>query len=442
MKFSRITVFQIAFVLAWCVFFIPSTLFAESVKEYIRISKAGADRISLVLKPIDVKKNKNARYAQGIDAVINDGLGFTGLFAIIQSPMNIITGGDVYQVGKRQINFAALSSVGAEVYAGGVLERKGKTLKMDMEVYDALTGKLLMRKLYEGSRDDLRLIAHRFCADLVRLFTGKPSIFGSKIAYVSKSAGKKEIYLADFDGYGATRVTNTREGIALSPALSPDGRKLAYLTYTRGLQDLHIKDLATQKIVSVTRKGVKIDPSWRNGFLELATTFSFDGNQELYLLRSNGSITRRLTRHRGIDLSPSFSPDGSKMAFVSNRHGNPHIFIKDMNSGSVKRLTFKGKYNTQPAWSPVNNKIAFTTMQKSGEINIFTVNVDGTGLKQLTYGARQNEAPSWSPDGTMIVFSSNRKGGKKLYVMNADGRNQRSLKLAGEQMQPCWSSFQ
>ena len=440
MKFPYRTVSGIAFMFVWCLVFIPPTLFAESVKEYIKITKEGANRIPLVLKPIDTKKSKNSQYATGLDAVIKNGLDFTGLFAIVKSPVNIIAGGDVYLAGKRQINFAALSSVGAEVYAGGVLERKGKTLKMDMEVYDVLTGKLLMRKIYQGNRDDLRPIAHSFCGDLVKLFTGKPSIFGSKIAFVSQSGRKKEIYLADFDGYGATRVTNT-EGLALTPALSPDGRMLAYLTYTRGLPDLHIKDLSTQKIVSVTRKGVKIDPSWRSGFSELATTFSFDGNQELYLLRSNGSIARRLTRHSRIDVSPSFSPDGSKMAFVSSRHGNPQIFIQSLNSGSVKRLTFKGKYNTQPAWSPVDDKIAFTTMQKNGEIDIFTVNADGTGLKQLTYRARHNEAPSWSPDGTMIVFSSDRGGSSKLYVMNADGRNQRSLKLAGEQMQPCWSSF-
>ncbi len=432
---------RIVFVLAWCLVFASSTLHAESVKEYIKITKTGADRIPLVLKPIDTKKSNNRQYATGIDSAIKRGLDFTGLFAIIPSPMNVLSGGDLYQAGKRQINFPALSSVGAEVYAGGVLERNGNTLNMDMEVYDALTGKLLMRKLYQGNRDDLRPIAHKFCADLVTLFTGKPSIFGSKIAYVSLNGRKKDIYLADFDGYGATLVAKTKGGLALSPALSPDGRKLAYLTYTRGLPDLHIKDLSNQTIVSVTKKGIKIDPSWRNGSAELATTLSFEGNQELYLLRSNGSIARRLTRHSMIDLTASFSPDGNKMAFVSDRHGKPQIFVKDLNSGSITRLTFSGKYNTQPEWSPVGDKIAYTTMQKNGEINIFTINADGTGLKQLTYRTRHNEAPSWSPDGTMIVFSSDRSGLKKLYVMNADGRNQRSLNLAGEQMQPCWSSF-
>ncbi len=440
MGIPRLTLSRIAFIVVWCMVFIPSTLFAESVKEYIRITKAGASRIPLVLKPIDVKKSGNGKYAQGIDLIIKDGLDFTGLFAIIKPPMNIITGGDLYQAGKRQINFAALSSVRAEVYVGGVLDRKGKTLEMDMEVYDALTGRILMRRLYQGKRDELRSLAHSFCADLVRLFTGKPSIFESKIAFVLQSAGKKEVYLADFDGYGAKPVTNTK-GFAVTPALSPDGRQLAYLTYTNGLPDLHIKDLSNQKIVSVTRKGIKIDPSWRNGSLELATTFSFDGNQELYLVRKDGTISRRLTRHSSIDVSPTFSPNGKEMAFVSSRHGSPQIFIRNLNLGTVKRLTFKGKYNTQPAWSPVGDKIAFTAMQKNREINIFTINADGTGLRQLTYGARNNESPSWSPDGTMIVFSSNRGGSEKLYVMNADGRNQRSLKLAGEQMQPCWSQF-
>lgn len=432
---------RILFVFAYCLFLLPSTVYADPVKEYIKISKQGAERIPLVLKPIDTEKSKNRQYAASIDAIIKNGLDFTGLFAIIKSPLNIVSGGDLYVAGSRRINFAALTSVGAEVYAGGVLERKGKTLNIDMEVYDALTGKLLMKKAYQGSRDDPRPLAHRFCADLVALFTGKPSIFGSKIAFVSKKAGKKDVYMADFDGYGATRVTSTQGEILLSPALSPDGRKLAYLTYTRGMPALHIKELSSGKIVAVTRKGVKIDPSWRSGSSELATTFSFEGNQELYLMRSDGSITRRLTRHGKIDLSASFSPDGRKMAFVSDRHGKPQIFIKNLNSGSVRRLTFEGDYNTQPEWSPVGDKIVYTTMQKNGEINIFTINADGTGLKQLTYRTRHNEAPSWSPDGTMIVFSSDRSGAKKLYVMNSDGRNQRSLNLVGEQMQPCWSSF-
>ncbi len=428
-------------VMFFCVlFFNAFTLSAEPVGQYIKIAKEGETTIPLVLKPLDFQKEKYGEYARELDEVIKSGLDFTGMFSILKAPLNVFSGGDLYVAGERQVNFASLSSVGAELYAGGVMERRGNTINMAMEVYDVLTGKLMLKKLYTGRRDELRSMGHRFCADLMELITGKRSIFDSKLAFVSSQGGKKEIFLAEFDGYGATQVTDTG-GLALTPSLSPDSELLAYLTYSRGLPDLQIKNLATRKIVSVTKKGVKIDPAWRNGSLECATTFSFEGDQEIYLVGSDGSVGRRLTRSRGIDVSPSFSPDGRKMAFVSSRHGSPQIFIKDLSTGRETRLTFSGKYNTQPSWSPVDNKIVYSSMQNNGEINIFTINADGSGLRQLTYRTRQNEAPSWSPDGSMIVFSSTRDGSKKLFMMNANGRNQRSLKIPGEQMQPSWSSL-
>ena len=443
MHFMNVTFFirLQTLVIFFCFFFMnAATICAEPVGQYIKIAKEGETKIPLVLKTLDCQKEKDGKYARDLDGIMKSGLDFTGMFSLLNAPLNVFSGGDRYVVGERQVNFPALSSVGAELYAGGVMERRGSTINMAMEVYDVLTGKLMLKKLYSGKRDDLRSIGHRFCADLMELITGKPSVFDSRLAFVSLNGGKKEIFLSEFDGYGAKQVTSTG-GMALTPSLSPDSGLLAYLTYSGGLPDLQIKDLATRKTVSVMKKGVKIDPSWRNGSLECATTFSFEGDQEIYMVDRNGSVGRRLTRSRGIDVSPSFSPDGRKMAFVSSRHGNPQVFIKDLSSGRESRLTFSGKYNTQPAWSPVGDKIAFTSMQKNGEINIFTINADGSGLRQLTYRARQNEAPGWSPDGSMIVFSSTRDGSRKLFMMNANGRNQRSLKLPGEQMQPSWSSL-
>lgn len=416
------------------------SLQAEPVRQYIKIAKEGESRIPLVLRSLDVEKEKNSRYSQELDGFMRNGLEFTGMFSLLQSPLNIFSGGNIYDAGAREVNFPSLSSIGAELYAGGVMDRSGSRITLDMEVYDVLTGRLLLNREYTGRRDDLRTLAHAFCADLMELITGKPSVFSSRIAFVSSQAGQKEIFISEFDGFGATRVTETG-GLALTPALSPDSSLLAYLTYTDRMPHLHIKNLSTNQIVKVSKKGVKIDPSWRNGSDEVATTFSFDGDQEIYLVDRNGSVNRRLTTSRGIDVSPSFSPDGKKMAFVSSRHGAPQVFIKDLVSGREQRLTFHGRYNTQPSWSPVDDKIAFTSMQNNGEINIFTINADGSGLRQLTYRSRHNEAPSWSPDGSMIVFSSTRSGSRHLYVMNSDGRNQRSLNLPGEQMQPSWTTF-
>ncbi len=338
------------------------------------------------------------------------------------------------------LNFGALDSVGAAVYAGGAVTNTSGTISLNMQVYDTSGAKLLLKKTYNGKQQQLRTIGHAFCADLVELLTGKKSIFGSKIVFVSNKTGFKEIYECDFDGHEIRQLTNSHS-ISLTPVLSPDGRYLAYTGFSSGRPALYIRNLSDGKTLAVGKSGISIDPGWRNS-RELATTLSFEGDQEIYLIKADGAISRRLTFSKGIDLSPSFSPDGNKMAYVSDQNGLPQIFIEDLQSGQVNRLTFSGRYNTQPSWSPAGDKIAYTTWENGGEIDIFTVNIDGSGLKQLTGNSGENESPSWSSDGRMIVFASNRKGLKKLYIMGSTGDSQRPLlRSDGEQIQPCWSLF-
>jgi TolB protein len=416
---------------------IPLNLFAEETGEYIAIRKEGAGKIALVLNRPDARGKKEIGWAQNIDTVIQDGLGFTGLFNVIPPPMNIW---DSTDPRNPVINFGILNSVGSEIYAGGKVTKKSGEVILDMEVYETLSAKQILKKTYTGREDQLRSMSHAFCADLVELLTGKKSVFGTKIVFVSSRTGAKELYQCDFDGQGIVQLTSSKS-ISLTPCLSPDGSSLAYTDFTSGRPALYIRNLSDGKTFASAKNGVSIDPGWRNNG-EVATTLSFEGDQEIYLIRKDGSISRRVTRSRGIDVSPTFSPDGTKMAFVSSRNGLPQIFVQDLGTGEVKRLTFTGRYNTQPSWSPVGEKIAYTTWEKNGEINIFTVKPDGTGLVQLTRGKRENESPSWSPEGDMIVFTSNRDGVKKLYVMNSSGENQRRLmQMDGEQMQPSWSLF-
>jgi len=432
--FSRVLTAVAMFLLAG-IFLNPLMSIASEQGEYIAIRKEGTGKIAIVLDRLSAKGKTESVWAQNLESVVKDGLVFSDLFSILPPPSNIRSGDK-----DKAINFGALSSVGSEVYAGGSVSKKSGKVHLDMAVYDTFGTKLLMNKSYTGSEADLRSMGHAFCADLIELLTGKKSYFGSKIVFVSSKSGNKEVYQCDFDGQGAQQLTNFRS-ISLTPVFSPDGRYLAYTSYTSGRPTLYIKNLANNTIASVAKNGVSVDPGWRNTG-EVATTLSFEGDQEIYLVRADGSIVRRITNSRGIDVSPTFSPDGSRMAFVSARNGLPQIFIQDMQSGAVKRLTFSGRYNTQPSWSPSGDKIAYTTWEKSGEINIFVINADGSGLKRLTSGARENESPSWSPDGGMIVFTSNRQGGKRLYIMGSNGENQRRLlQMDGEQMQPSWSLF-
>ena len=415
----------------------PLSLFAAERGEYIAIHKEGSGKITLALNKLDVPVTEESRLAERLDAIIHDGLDFTGLFTMISPPINVKTNNSGEKV---VLNFGALDSVGAAVYAGGAVSNTSGSITLYMEVYDTSGAKLLLNKTYNGNPQQLRAIGYAFCADLIELLTGKKSIFGSKIVFVSNKTGFKEIYECDFDGHELRQLTNSHS-ISLTPALSPDGRYLAYTDFSSGRPALYIRDLSEGKISTIGKSGISIDPGWRNS-REVATTLSFEGDQEIYLIKTDGSISRRLTFSKGIDLSPSFSPDGNKMAYVSDRNGLPQIFIEDLPSGQVSRLTFSGRYNTQPSWSPAGDKIAYTTWESGSEINIFVTGIDGSGLKQLTEKSGENESPSWSPDGRMIVFTSSRQGSKKLYIMQSTGENQRPLlQSEGEQMQPSWSKF-
>ena len=418
-------------------FCFPLPLLAAEGGEYITIRKEGSGKIALVLNKLEAPVKEGSRPAQSLDTIIRDGLDFTGQFTMISPPLHVKNNSNPDNV---VLNFGALDSVGAAVYAGGSVSNTLGNISLDMEVYDTSGAKLLLKKTYHGKQQQLRTIGHAFCADLVKLLTGKQSVFGSKIVFVSNKSGFKEIYECDFDGHELRQLTNSHS-IALTPSLSPDGRFLAFTDFSSGHPALAVKNLSDGKLLTINKSGISIDPGWRNR-TEVATTLSFEGDQELYLVKVDGTISRRLTFSKGIDLSPSFSPDGSKMAYVSDRNGLPQIFIEDLLSGQVSRLTFSGRYNTQPSWSPAGDKIAYTTWESGGEINIFSIGADGSGLKQLTGNSGENESPSWSPDGRMIVFASNRNGSKKLYIMGATGENQRPLlQSEGEQMQPCWSLF-
>jgi TolB protein len=436
MLFFKHTISSI--IIALCaLFFYPLHMIAAESGDYIAIRKEGSGKIALVLNKLDAQGKRESGWAQSLDTIIHEGLDFTKVFTMISPPINIKDFSDKKNV---IINFGALNSVGAEVYATGAVSKKSGNINLDMEVYDTSGAKTLLKKTYTGKEEQLRSIGHAFCEDLIELLTGQKSVFGSKIVFVSNKTGFKEIYNCDFDGHGLEQLTNSRS-ISLTPSLSPDGRYLAYTDFTSGRPSLYIKNIVEKKTSVANKSGVSIAPSWRNNN-EVATTLSFEGDQEIYLLKTDGTISRRVTNSRGIDVSPTFSPDGSKMAFVSSRNGQPQIFIQDLQSGQARRLTFSGRYNTQPSWSPAGDKIAYSTMVNNGEIDVFVINANGSDLKQLTRKSGENEHPSWSPDGGMIVFSSNRQGKKKLFIMNSTGENQRRLlQSEGEEIQPSWALF-
>ena len=337
------------------------------------------------------------------------------------------------------ISFKNWTGIGAELFiTGGILIKKD-LVEIELRLYDTFKAKLLVGKKYQGGIKNIRKIIRRFASEVVYNLTGSRGIFNSKIAFVSTVSGNKEIFICDFDGYDPKRYTYNNS-ITLFPSWSSDGQWISYTSYKKGKPDIYIENFTQKRGTIVSRKGINITPAWVPGRFELAATFSFSGDQEIYLLTGKGKIIKRLTRNRGIDSSPSWSPDGKKIAFISKRSGTPQIYTKDLTTNQVRRLTFYGRYNTQPCWSPRGDKIAYSSME-NGSTNICVIGIDGFSPVQLTEDAGDNESPSWSPDGSLIVFSSTREGPSRIYIMNAFGTDQRRLlALPAEQTDPAWSS--
>lgn len=408
--------------------------------DYINISNPFLKKIPIAVTRFKTSTGHAAEVEDGEKSkrILTDALDFTGYLKTM-NPAAFLADPAESGIQLGQINFRDWTGIGAELLVtGGIIEAHGK-VRLELRLFDTFKTKLLVGKVYSGSRSQLRKMIHLFCSEISHVITGKRGVFNTRIAFVSTVKGNKEIFTCDFDGQNIRQMTH-HKSICLSPSWSFDGKWLAYVSYARGKPDIFIKNFKENRGAIVNHKGMNISPDWMPGQLKLAAALSFSGDQEIYLLTLNGEIIKRITKSWGIDVSPKFSPDGRKIVFTSKRGGTPQIYIKDIESEEVRRVTFKGRYNTSPAWSPDGRKIAYVGIEDN-HIDIFILDIN-TGMPvQLTVNAGDNEDPSWSPDGSMITFTSTRENGvPKIFVMTASGSDQRRLlTLGGKQTQPDWS---
>ena len=172
----------------------------------------------------------------------------------------------------------------------------------------------------------------------------------------------------------------------------------------------------------------------------LAYSGTLAGNEDIYLIKADGTGKVRLTTHSATDAEPAWSPDGSKIAFRSHRDGNGEVYVMSAAfDGSATRLTNHAAADYQPAWSPDGSRIAFVS-ERDGNAEIYVMDVDGTNLVRLTSHIAPDRSPAWSPDGHKIAFSSERDGNGEIYVMDPDSRDLVRLTHDGaDDIDPAWS---
>jgi TolB protein len=327
---------------------------------------------------------------------------------------------------------------GAEALVWGTVLQEGDRINLDFSFLDLIDRNLTTGR-YAGSTKSLRKIVHYVGNAVIAQVTGEKGILETKIAYVSKSTGNKEIRTVDFDGHNGVAITKNRS-INLSPAWSPDGRTIAFTCFKRRNPDLYLIDILDKKEkLFLGAAGLNAAPTWSSDGKKLGLMMRKGESSEIFIVNRDGSNPVRVTNTRHSEASPTWSPDGKRLAFVSDRTGNPQIYVMDLASGKTSRVTYDGTYNASPAWSPRGDRIAYCGRME-GRFNIFAIRPDGSENTVLTSDAGNNEDPVWSPDGRYIAFSSTRMGTPHIFVMNANGTNQRQLtRNEGGETQPSWS---
>lgn len=287
-------------------------------------------------------------------------------------------------------------------------------------------------------------MAHQIADAIYRSITGKPSVFLSKIVFVSDrgTSGKdavKELYLMDFDGNRVERLTNFNS-VVISPSVAPDNSKIMFSVIAphkeisrskvRTIKNIDLKmfDLRSKTFSTISEKpGINSGAIFSANGDVIYLTLSFSGNADIYEMNVDSGRMRKITSHYGDDVDPSITRDGSMMAFLSNRAGRAHIYTMDpsQTEKDVKRISFVGQFNATPRFSPDGKEIVFTSWVDNG-FDLYRIGSDGNNLVRLTKDFGSNEEPVYSPDGEFIVFTSKRilsrsKAVQDIYIMNREG---------------------
>ncbi|MCZ2406967.1 MAG: Tol-Pal system beta propeller repeat protein TolB [Burkholderiales bacterium] len=325
--------------------------------------------------------------------------------------------------------------------SGSVVRLADGRYDVRFRLWDVVRGQDLGGQSYVVVQADLRLVAHRIADFVYEKLTGVRGVFSTRIAYVTKAGNRYSLWVADSDGENAQAALASPEPI-ISPAWSPSGGQLAYVSFESRKPVVYVHDVASGRRRLVANfKGSNSAPAWSPDGRTLAITLSRDGNSQLYTIDANGGEPRRLMQSSGIDTEPAFSPDGRFIYFVSDRGGAPQIYKVASSGGNAERVTFSGSYNISPAISPDGRWLAYVS-RVNGAFRLHAMEL-ATGAATALTDTSADERPSFAPNSRLIVYATQQQGREALMTTTLDGKIKARLAgQGGDIREPDWGPYQ
>lgn len=395
----------------------------------IEITGAGAHQIPVSI----VSFAGEEKLTQRISAIVSADLVRSGLFRLVDP-------GGKAPHEPREVTFANWAGADA-LLTGSVVVLPDGRLSVKYFLMDVVRQTQLLGETATTSAAQLRSVAHHVSDRVFEKLTGDRGVFGTRIAYVNRQGQSYRLVVADSDGYGEQAALSSNE-VIMSPAWSPDGSHLAYVSFEQRHAMVYVQSLLTgQRLLLAHFPGSNSAPAWSPDGRQLAIVLSRDGSSQIYLIRPDGSGLKRISFSGAIDTEPCFSPDGQYLLFTSDQGGTPQIYrMAVAGNGRAERITFGAGQNFSPRYSPDGNSFTFTHLE-GGRFNI-AIQDFASGQMQLLTDGGWEKRPSYSPNGKLILYANESQGRGILSTVSSDGRvKQKMFPQAGDIREPVWGPY-
>jgi len=393
----------------------------------IEIIGAGEHQIPVAIVPF----GGDGKLAQSINEVVVGDLQRSGLFRLVD-----LAGKLPHELS--EVSYPDWQVRGADALAIGTvaLQTNGR-IEARFRLLDVVKQAELTGQSVSANGDQVRAVGHRVADLIYEKLTGDKGVFSTRIAYVNRQGKKFSLVVADSDGYNEQIVLAQNEPI-MSPAWSPDGSHLAYVSFETGHATIYVQSLYTnQRLVLANFRGSNSAPAWSPDGKQLAVVLTRDGSSQIYLIRPDGSGIRRITFSGAIDTEPNYSPDGQTLLFTSDRGGSPQIYRMPVEGGLEQRMTFGEGSNFSPRFSPDGKGFVFTHFI-NGKFQISTQDFQTGQMDIITAGGWEKK-PSFAPNGKLILFASEARERGILATVSSDGRVQQHMfTQSGDAREPVW----